>query len=252
MWRPDLDGPPLLLVAGGSGLVPLMAILRARIGTGARPGAPACSRRVRSTSHLPRRARGDRQGTFRHRGLPDADAVPAGGLDGPSTARRPRHARRGAPAAADKPRSFVCGPTGSWKPSHRPLWSWATSGGHHDRTLRSQRRLTMTTATRRRQRHRWPPHRRLRPGDDRLTWLLRELRRRQRHGCAHRLPQRPGRRRALPQLRICSDGGGLAVRRAAGISRVLEVDGSPLVIARSGSPAMRRLVRPATAMRSKS
>jgi ferredoxin-NADP reductase len=38
VWRPD-DGRPLLLVAGGSGMVPLMAMLRTRAGVAEKPPA---------------------------------------------------------------------------------------------------------------------------------------------------------------------------------------------------------------------
>ncbi len=45
VWEPD-QGGPLLLVAGGSGLVPLMAMIRSRVRSGSEvPVRCCCSRR---------------------------------------------------------------------------------------------------------------------------------------------------------------------------------------------------------------
>jgi ferredoxin-NADP reductase len=103
VWEPDRGGP-LLLVAGGSGLVPLMCIERHR-----RSAAP----QIGSTLLLSARA-------------PD-DVIYAGELDGAVltyTRRAPDgwtgYARRVdaamlaevGPAPDARPRCFVCGPTG--------------------------------------------------------------------------------------------------------------------------------------------
>ena len=66
VWRPE-DTGPVLLVAGGSGVVPLMAMIRARAGVepgavqagllGADPGGPDLRRRAAATGRGGRRSR---------------------------------------------------------------------------------------------------------------------------------------------------------------------------------------------------
>ena len=110
-WRAQ-QGGPLLLVGGGSGLVPLMAMLRHR----AAAGSDARPRAARVVAHrgghpVPRGARAARvegDGLAVHhtltRGAPE-------GWDGLRPACRRRDADRGRAARRGRPRIFVCGPT---------------------------------------------------------------------------------------------------------------------------------------------
>ena len=90
VWDPA-DGGPLLLVAGGSGVVPMRAMLRHRRSSVQRRSERACSTppaRSRTSSTAT-----ELDGADRARGRPHADARAAARVDGP---RAPR--RRGAPA----------------------------------------------------------------------------------------------------------------------------------------------------------
>ena len=104
------QGGPLLLIAGGSGLVPLMAMLRHATGRQRRRGAPAAVDPEPRRRALRPRARGDRSGPRRHRRA-HLHTQPARGLDRLRAARRPPHARGGPRPPADRPQAFVCGPT---------------------------------------------------------------------------------------------------------------------------------------------
>ena len=98
VWEAALGGP-LLLVAGGSGVVPLMAMLRHRARAGiARPDAPAVQLAPPRGDHLSRRARPPGVERGRARGLPHADAVAATGLVGLRPPHRRAHAGGGARA----------------------------------------------------------------------------------------------------------------------------------------------------------
>ena len=111
-WHPD-DPDPVLLVAGGSGIVPLMSMLRTR----AAAGSQAPFRLIYSVrspadliyaAELRRRAREDHGlevGYVYTRRTPDGWPQPPGRLDAATLAAA------GWPADAD-PRFFVCGPTG--------------------------------------------------------------------------------------------------------------------------------------------
>ena len=111
VWRPD-DADPVLLVAGGSGIVPLMAMIRARADVSRAPFRLIYS--VRSpedayyTDELRRRAAEDTglMVTWVHsRTAPDADPRPPGRL------RVDDLITTGWPPDGN-PISYVCGPTG--------------------------------------------------------------------------------------------------------------------------------------------
>jgi ferredoxin-NADP reductase len=106
-------GGPLLLVAGGSGVVPLMAMLRTRIATGATaPMRLIYSTRAPDTLLYRDELRriGEQDPSLRlevvyTRSAPEGWRGPVGRLDAAklSTLAWP---------PADRPASFVCGPTG--------------------------------------------------------------------------------------------------------------------------------------------
>jgi ferredoxin-NADP reductase len=113
VWNPQQDGRPVLLVAGGSGVVPLMAMIRSR--DGARPAPPfRLIYSVRSPDdriydqELRRRATadGDLGLTFIYtRTAPDGDARPVGRISADDLSMH------GFPPEAE-PIVYVCGPTG--------------------------------------------------------------------------------------------------------------------------------------------
>jgi ferredoxin-NADP reductase len=120
VWRPE-DGGPLFLVAGGSGVVPLMAMLRHRASAGVT--APAyllfSSRTLADVIYrdeLERLAsRGDGL-TVVHtltREAPSGWAGRTGRVDGARLAEGPAPSRR--------PRVFVCGPSGLVESASRAL-----------------------------------------------------------------------------------------------------------------------------------
>ena len=98
------QGGPLLLVAGGSGLVPLMAMLRHRRLAGQRRAVPAAALRAAPGGRPLRRRAGD----DRRRGRDHLHARGAGGLDGLHGARRPRHARPRWPGRRPSARGSSC------------------------------------------------------------------------------------------------------------------------------------------------
>ena len=111
VWEAALGGP-LLLIAGGSGVVPLH-------GDAPPPGgrrvpraddAPAQLQEPRGGDLL-RRARGPDRGRSHPAGLPDVDPGAAAGLDRVQPPHRPGDARRGAADGRPKARVFICGPT---------------------------------------------------------------------------------------------------------------------------------------------
>ena len=109
VWRTEQPGP-VLLVAGGSGIVPLMAMLRAR-GTGSQPFRLVYS--VREPDEVIYRdelaALGSSGGVELHlvhtRRAPEGDARPVGRL-------RESDLVAAGSAAGDAPTCYVCGPTG--------------------------------------------------------------------------------------------------------------------------------------------
>ncbi len=91
VWQPG-DGRPLVLAAGGSGLVPLMAMLRARVAAGTQvPVRLLALGEVRRRDHLSARPRDHRARAGRRRHRPHADPLAAARLDGPSAPGGPRH-----------------------------------------------------------------------------------------------------------------------------------------------------------------
>ena len=141
VWEAALGGP-LFLVAGGSGVVPLMAMLRHR----SRAGSHVPTRLLFSSRHLEEiiyRDELDRLASNggRVRGLPHADPVTAAGLDGlraphrrarcwprcsshsvsphaPTCAARPRSSRpRRTRSSASACRPIVSGPNASARPA---------------------------------------------------------------------------------------------------------------------------------------
>ncbi len=92
VWTPALGGP-LFLVAGGSGVVPLMAMLRHRAAAAQqRAGAAALFLAQRRRHHLSRRARSPRRARRRAFGDARAHARDAGRLARLHPPHRPRHA----------------------------------------------------------------------------------------------------------------------------------------------------------------
>ena len=125
VWEPA-QGGPLLLVAGGSGVVPLMAMIRAarRRRQRRRDAAPLLLARL-GRRHLPRRARAARR--RRPRGRAHADAVAAARLDGLRAPRRRRDARRGRPEPGRAAASTSAARRRSSRPSPRRSCSSGTS-----------------------------------------------------------------------------------------------------------------------------
>ena len=113
VWTPD-DVRPLLLVGGGSGIVPLMAMLRARVAAAQRhPRTAARLGAFHRRDHLRRRVGVDRERERGRRDHHDADPNSAIGLDRLQPARR-----RGPcwPRSPGRPTNgldrYACGPTG--------------------------------------------------------------------------------------------------------------------------------------------
>jgi ferredoxin-NADP reductase len=111
VWRPE-DGGPVLLVAGGSGVVPLMAMIRSRDGISPAPFRLIYS--VRSPEdrifdhELRRRAIEDGELDVRiiyTRTAPDDEARPVGRITADDLVSSGW-------APESKPRVYVCGPTG--------------------------------------------------------------------------------------------------------------------------------------------
>ena len=90
------SGGPLLLVAGGSGIVPLMSMLRHRQASDATDrGQTHLLVSIVGRGHLPGRAGTARRRLERSRGDPYPDALPAAGMDGLRSPGRRCDARRG-------------------------------------------------------------------------------------------------------------------------------------------------------------
>ena len=113
VWEPSIGGP-LLLVAGGSGVVPLMAMLRAP-GRGGerRAGAAAALVALDGTDHLPRRAGARSAGRTRASRCshPHRRAQPPGWTGYAPPVDRDMLAEVAWPVD-EAGRGYVCGPTG--------------------------------------------------------------------------------------------------------------------------------------------
>ena len=101
-------GGPLLLVAGGSGIVPLRAMLRHRAAVRATSRSGSCTPRDDRGCDLPR---GARRACGRGRGRVHTDPEAATRLDGPRRRVDPALLEEVAWPADEDPLAFVCGPT---------------------------------------------------------------------------------------------------------------------------------------------
>jgi ferredoxin-NADP reductase len=133
-WAAD-DGGPLLLVGGGSGLVPLMSMLRHR---GARASDVEAHVLVSARSADDALYREELEGLEPRAGLNVAwtfTRTPPPGWSG--YARRVDAAMLAdvAPAPEARPRSFVCGPT----PFVEAVADLLVDGGHDPRTIHAER-----------------------------------------------------------------------------------------------------------------
>jgi ferredoxin-NADP reductase len=110
-WRVD-DGGPLLLLAGGSGLVPLMAMLRHRASQGSSVDARllVSSRRLEDVLYADELARLVRSGDGLAVHFTLTRGEPAGWEGFSGRVDRSMLTAVG-PAPADRPRIYVCGPT---------------------------------------------------------------------------------------------------------------------------------------------
>jgi ferredoxin-NADP reductase len=134
VWRAQ-DSGPVLLVAGGSGVVPLMAMIRARAGTSRAPFRLVYSVRTPAdriyASELRRRVAedGGLDVAWVHtRIAPDGDPRPSGRL------RAEDLAAHGWPPDFE-PTCYVCGPTGFVEAAATLL----TNAGHDPARIRTER-----------------------------------------------------------------------------------------------------------------
>jgi ferredoxin-NADP reductase len=134
VWRPD-DSGPVLLVAGGSGIVPLMAMIRARAGVSRAPFRLVYSVRTPDdriyASELRRRVAedGGLDVAWVHtRIAPDGDPRPPGRL------RAEDLTAHGWPPDFE-PTCYVCGPTGFVEAAATLL----TGAGHDPARIRTER-----------------------------------------------------------------------------------------------------------------
>lgn len=137
VWRPD-DGDerPVQLIAGGSGVVPMVAMLRAH--AAARPAAPMrLLHAVRTPEDAFYAAETDRLATVDEavrvdrvysRAVPPGSAVPAGRLTSQLLADL-------AVPPRERPRLFVCGST----PFVEQVLTWLTELGHDVGDARAER-----------------------------------------------------------------------------------------------------------------
>ena len=133
VWEASLPGP-LQLIAGGSGIVPLRAMLRHWVAAGRGRSQRACSTpRARWTTRSTARSSARR--------LDEVDvqialtrAWPAG-WSGPSRAHRPRAGRRVAWPPSERPRIYVCGPTAFVEAAAELL----VESGHRPDSIKTER-----------------------------------------------------------------------------------------------------------------
>jgi ferredoxin-NADP reductase len=133
VWEPA-DGGPLLLVAGGSGIAPLMAMARRRAAVGSRVDARLLDS-SRSWDEVIYRAELER---LRDTGLTVVHTLTASRPPGWSGYARRVDAAMLAevgPGAAERPRVYVCGPT----PFVEAVAEALVSLGHEPRAIRTER-----------------------------------------------------------------------------------------------------------------
>jgi ferredoxin-NADP reductase len=133
VWEPA-DGGPLLLVAGGSGIAPLMAMARLRAAVGSRVDARLLDS-SRSWDEVIYRAELER---LRDTGLTVVHTLTASRPPGWSGYARRVDAAMLAevgPGAAERPRVYVCGPT----PFVEAVAEALVSLGHEPRAIRTER-----------------------------------------------------------------------------------------------------------------
>ncbi len=165
------DDRPLLLIAGGSGVVPLMAMIRHRAATGA--GAPVrllySSRTIEDVIYRDELAR--RSAATRLDGRPHADALAAARLGRLRAADRRRDGAARSPGPRrDAPRVFICGPTRVRRDGCRRCSSSRATTPAGSRPSGSEPQEDEHAAVgheARRQRDRRAPARDLHDGDDR-------------------------------------------------------------------------------------
>jgi ferredoxin-NADP reductase len=134
VWRPE-DGGPLFLVAGGSGVVPLMAMLRQRAAAGVAQPAHLLfsSRTLADVIYREELARLESRGA----GLSVTHTLTREAVPGWTGARgRVDRVLLGAgPSPESRPQVFVCGPTGFVESSARSL----VALGHHASRVKTER-----------------------------------------------------------------------------------------------------------------
>jgi len=110
VWTPDLDGP-LALLGAGSGVVPLMAMIRERIGS--RSSVPvSLLLSSRSWDQVIYRSELERFGEDDVRVVHTLTRAQPPGWTGYARRVDREMLREVVPAASEHPRCFVCGPTG--------------------------------------------------------------------------------------------------------------------------------------------
>ncbi|RKS80271.1 ferredoxin-NADP reductase [Motilibacter peucedani] len=138
VWRGD-DPAPLLLVGGGSGVVPLMAVLRTRLALPpSAPGAAAPVRLVYSARTPADVIYADE--LARHAGAPGVEVLLTYTREAPDGAQvgrlgPARHAEIDVPPPALASRAYVCGPNGFVE----AVASTLVELGHDPRLVRTER-----------------------------------------------------------------------------------------------------------------
>ena len=142
LGRPP-DGGPLLLIAGGSGVAPLMAMIRTRAAAGTEVDTAAAVLTRLGRHHLPRRTPAAQRRRPHHRA--HADRLTAARLDGICAPRRRRHAGRGRPGPRAAATHLRVRPDTIRRDGRRGAGApGARAAAHQDRAVRADRKLTWT------------------------------------------------------------------------------------------------------------